>query len=171
MCGSKCEILKWKMQKFSGEGLALPRPHPIMRRGTPPPQTPPLNVGKVPTFCHSSPPHQRILDPSLLAAIREWKQLCLISCDMPEEVVRNISFSGGTISQWSISSFIHSLFLNRPQHAAWDCGVDRGHPANANYSTFLCVFDAIIFSFFFYFLFVFVNFVLFGKRVIIDLVL
>ena len=45
-----------------------PRPHPIMRRGTPPPQTPPLNVGKVPTFCHSSP-HQRFLDPSLLVII------------------------------------------------------------------------------------------------------
>jgi len=47
------------------------RPYPIMRRGTPPSQTPPLNVGKVPTFYHSSTPHQRILDPSL----NEWNEL------------------------------------------------------------------------------------------------
>ena len=54
-----------KMRDFEVKNAKIFRPHPIMRRGTPPPQTPPLNVGKVPTFCHSPPPHQRILDPSL----------------------------------------------------------------------------------------------------------
>ena len=42
--------------RFEVKNATIFRPHPIMRRGTPPPQTPPLNVGKVQTFVIHPPP-------------------------------------------------------------------------------------------------------------------
>ena len=78
MCGSKCEFFNWKMQTFSGEGRALPRPLLIMRRGHPLLKLLP-SMWETSNFFHSSP-YQPILDPSLVSRIRDptifHSQLC-----------------------------------------------------------------------------------------------
>ena len=63
MCGSKCEILNWKMQKFSGEGQALPRPHSDNEEGDTPSSNSSPQCREGSNFLSFIRPYQQILDP------------------------------------------------------------------------------------------------------------